>query len=98
MISAGLTTYVDENASLEEKVEFLLRRDRDAQRIENDLGRRLRAIEEEAPRRLEELRAGMEQHVATTLEDAFGEYRPLRAFGAFLLAAGLGLVTAGNFF
>jgi hypothetical protein len=62
-----------------------------------DLGARLTAIEEGTPERLEELRRGMELHVAQAVEAAHREYLPLRILGALLLALGLGCVTVANF-
>ncbi len=86
-----------EGASLEERVEFLIRRDEEAQQRENDHEARLTAIEGETPERLEELRSAMELHVADSLEAAHRAYRELRIFGAVLLALGLGCATAANF-
>jgi hypothetical protein len=85
------------DATLEERVEYLLRREQEAQTKLNAHDERLRAIEEQLPRRLDELRAETEEHVATELSAAESRYRPLRFVGALLLAAGLGLTTAGNF-
>jgi hypothetical protein len=85
-----------EGASLEEKVEFLLGRDQEAQERENDYEARLSAIEGETPERLEELQRGMERHVAEALEAAHREYQPLRILGAVLLALGLFCVTVAN--
>jgi hypothetical protein len=88
---------VSNQGSLEDRVEFLLRREEATQQKLNAHDERLRAIEENVPERLDELRAETEEHVANELSAAESRYRPLRFVGALLLAAGLGLTTAGNF-
>jgi hypothetical protein len=81
---------------LERKVEFLLRRDEEAQRGINDLTARVASLEQESRRRLEELRGRMEAHVSTELSTAVAEYRPARIIGTIAVAIGLALATAGN--
>ena len=79
--------------SLEDKVEYLLRRDQDAQRRENELNARLDRIERETSERLAELRGEMETHVAHELDALRVEYRPLRVAGTIALVIGLACVT-----
>jgi hypothetical protein len=83
--------------TLEGKVEYLLRRDQDAQRQANDFAWRVSRIEEESPERLAELRQQMEEHVARELTAALQVYRPLRVAGTIALATGLACVTTATF-
>jgi hypothetical protein len=96
-LSASGFVSVSESASLDEKVAFLLRRDEENQRRSNALHARVAAIEQESPKRLEELRREFEQHVADALASAHEVYLPLRLTGAGLLVMGLGCATAANF-
>jgi hypothetical protein len=96
-LSGSAVTSISEGASLEQKVEFLLRRDQEAQQRKNEHAARLNAIEGETPKRLEDLRSEMELHVAEALAAAHGEYLELRVFGAGLLTLGVFCVTAANF-
>jgi len=80
--------------TLEQKVEYLLRRDEDAQRRANELEARLGRLESESPRRLAELREAMEEHVARELTAALEAYRPVRVAGTGALVLGLACVTA----
>jgi hypothetical protein len=82
--------------SLEDKVEYLLRRDQDAQRRANELDARLDRIEAESTERLAELRGQMETHVARELTAAQEAYRPLRVAGTVALVIGLACVTAAT--
>ena len=82
--------------SLEEKVEYLLRRDQDAQRRVNEHDERLDRIEAESTERLAELRGQMETHIARELGAALEAYRPLRVAGTVALVIGLGCVTAAT--
>jgi hypothetical protein len=98
--SAGSVSVVvspNPDATLEERVEYLLRREQEAQAKLNTHDERIRAIEKHVPKRLDELRTETEEHVAGELSAAESRYRPLRFVGALLLAAGLGLTTSGNF-
>jgi hypothetical protein len=98
-IANSISVVVSPNpdATLEERVEYLLRREEEAQAKLNAHDERLRAIEKHVPERLDELRAETQEHVASELSAAESRYRPLRFVGALLLAVGLGLTTAGNF-
>ena len=87
---------ITHGATVEEKVEFLLRRDQERQQSEAEMGRRITAIERESPQRLAELRSDMEARVADEVEAAKVEYRPLRVLGALALTLGLALSTLGN--
>jgi hypothetical protein len=90
IVSTGATT-------IEEKVEYLLRRDHDAQRHVNALGERVSRLEAESPRALKEAQRGMEEHVASELAAAQDEYRPLRVVGTVLLVVGLVCTTVATF-
>ena len=83
--------------TIEEKVEYLLRRDQDAQRQANELAERVGGLERETSRRLDEARQRMEAHVASELATAHEEYRPLRIVGTVALAIGLVCVTLATF-
>jgi hypothetical protein len=87
MVSTSATT-------LEDKVEYLLRRDQNAQREANALAMRVGRLEAESSRRLAELRRQMEEHFDVKLTSALQEYRPLRIAGAVALSFGLVCVTA----
>lgn len=84
-------------AMLEQKVEFLLTRDQEAQRDINALRARIEDFESESSRRLaesqREIEAGFEQKLRAALE----EYRPLRIFGVIALLVGLFCPTLANF-
>lgn len=88
---------VSSDASLEEKVEFLLSRDQEAQSRINVLTDRIEAIEAETPRQLDRLRDQMETHVTRELVAARDEYRPLRIGGTIALAIGLLCMSVANF-
>jgi hypothetical protein len=83
-------------STLEEKIEFLLRRDKDAQVGMNDLRDRVATIERESPERLDQLRDGLIEHVAAERAAAEATYRTERTLGAIALAVGLILSTIGN--
>jgi hypothetical protein len=95
--NATVMKAASEGASLEEKIEFLLRRDQEAQRDVNDLRTKLAAIEGNMPEQLEQLRWAMEEHVNEALIEAHRRYLPLRVIGAVALAAGLVCVTVATF-
>jgi len=94
---ASLTVSVRADATVEEKVAFLLRRDQDSQSSINALTKRVAEIEGRTPRELEQLRAQMETHVAQELARARDEYRPLRIGGTIALAIGLICMSVANF-
>jgi hypothetical protein len=83
--------------TVEQKVEFLLRRDEEAQHHVNELRERIKVLEGDVESGLETARAEMKDHVARALQTAHEAYLPLRIVGVIALAVGLGLVTAGNF-
>jgi hypothetical protein len=85
------------DASLEEKVHFLLSRDTDAQRFEADVLERLRAIEETTESRLLEASKDLQRRLETRLSETAQEFRPLRVVGLVLLIIGLVATTAVNF-
>lgn len=84
---------IDPSASLEAKVEFLLRRNHETQMAVNALSGRLTVIE----RRLDD-RESLEINVAEVIAASQAEYRPLRLLGTFALLAGLVCVTAASVF
>jgi hypothetical protein len=88
---------VNADASLDEKVAYLLSRDQDAQRVVNDLAGRVAAIETQLPGQLATLRDEMRTHVAAELAASEADYRPARIGGTIALAIGLVLVTVANF-
>jgi hypothetical protein len=57
----------------------------------------LGAQKDDMARGLSDQQAKMEAHVADALRTAHQAYLPLRLLGAFLLAVGLGCVTAASF-
>jgi hypothetical protein len=83
--------------TLEEKVEFLVQRDQEAQRDVNELRDRLRGLERDTEAKLKGARGEMEDHVARALRAAHEAYLALRIVGVVALVIGLALVTAGNF-
>jgi hypothetical protein len=83
-------------ASLEEQVAFLLRRNVESQTETNALAARIAALEEETPGRLEALRAELEEHVSRTVATAKEDYRTARVMGALVLVLGLALTTLAN--
>jgi hypothetical protein len=85
------------DATQEEQLAYLMRRDQDAQHSMNALAGRVVDLETQTPERLEELRKGMEAHVAGELASALEAYRPLRVLGTSALAIGLICVTTANF-
>jgi len=96
-ISTAAEVGFNPEASLEDKVAFLLRRNSETQKEMNALSQRLDAIETEAPKRVDELRAELEAHIAHELTAAKEDYRAARIGGAMVLAVGLALTTTGNF-
>lgn len=84
-------------APLEDKVEFLLRRNIDSQREVNALARRIAALEEEGPPRAAELRSEMEKHVERELATAREDNRTARVIGAVLLHVRPRADDRGNF-
>jgi hypothetical protein len=94
---ASVIKGVGQYAIMEEKIAFLLQRDQEAQQAVNALTRRVEDLETAMPQRLEELRMGLEAHVASELTAALEAYRPLRVAGTFALAIGLICLTSANF-
>jgi hypothetical protein len=88
---------IDEGASLERKIAFLLRRDLETQANVDSLGKRLGDLEAASERRLDELRGAMEAHVARELAAAREDYRAVRIYGTVALALGLLSTTLANF-
>ncbi len=84
-------------ATIEQKVDFLLRRDQASQEAVNRLARRMEDLEERLARDLEGLCEQMEGHVERKLTIAAEQYRALRVAGTAALAFGLVCVTTANF-
>ena len=95
--SVSVVVSSNPEASLEERVEYLMRREQEAQARLNAHDERLGKVEEQLPKRLEELRAETQEHVSTSITAAEWKYRPVRFIGAIALTVGLALTTAGNF-
>jgi hypothetical protein len=85
-----------EATTLESKVEFLLRRDAEAQQHMNKLVERVMDLEERVARETEALRQHAEDRIESRIEETQWEYRVVRWWGVGALVAGLGLSTAGN--
>jgi hypothetical protein len=96
-LTLSALTAVRDGATLVEKVEFLLGRDREAQEARNELSERVAAIGADAPRRLAQLRVELEAHVADELAAKQADYRAVRIGGTVALVVGLGLATWANF-
>jgi hypothetical protein len=84
-------------ATLEQKVEFLLTRDQEAQRNVYALRGQIEDIQAESPKRLAQLREEVEAHFAQALNAALETHRLLRIRGAIALLLGLICVTYANF-
>jgi hypothetical protein len=89
VVSSGANT-------LEGKVEFLLRRDADAQQHMNKLVERVMDLEERVTRETDTLRHHAEGRIESRIEETQWEYRVVRWCGVGALVVGLGLSTAGN--
>lgn len=88
---------IKDEATLEEKVAFLLRRDKEAQSDVQALAHRFDDLETALDPRLDDLRDSMAAHVGTSLEAVHRAYLPLRRLGVVLLVVGLAMATSGNF-
>lgn len=95
--SASAVVSIGPDATLEEQVAYLLRREQEAQRNLNAHDKRLRAIEDSLPKQLDELRADTERHVSEEISAVAWQHRPLRFIGALALLIGLVLTTAASF-
>ncbi len=96
-VSGAVTVAVSDGASLEDKVAFLLRQDQKAQQLKNKVAARLNALEQEGPKRLDEVRAERKGHFEERVIVVLNRYRPLRQAGAVLLAVGLICLSVANF-
>jgi hypothetical protein len=94
---ASLMKSVSDAATLEEKVDFLLTRDQEAQRDLNIVRQRVEDLEADTSKRLDQLRREIETRFTQDLKAALDEYRPLRIWGAVALLLGLACVTYANF-
>ena len=92
-IAAGLSARgihgVSPTATLEEKVDFLLRRAEITQEVTATLSDRIAAISSKIEHEITELRDESRAHVAAELKSAEEADRPLRLIGSLLLIAGV---------
>jgi hypothetical protein len=84
-------------ATLEEKVEFLLKRDQEAQGDFNVLRGRIEDVESESSKRLDESQREIRTSFEGKLTAALQEYRSLRIVGVIALVVGLACATLANF-
>jgi hypothetical protein len=75
--------------TIDQKVEYLLRRDEAAQRDLNAFGDRVKRLEDESPGQVAKTEQELKEHVARELAAAHEKYRPLRQVGAILLVGGV---------
>jgi hypothetical protein len=87
---------VDPQASLTDKVDYLLRRDEEIQRGFDGLRGRIDGVKHQMEAGFERT-PEMETFVSGELTKAHAAYLPLRIAGVVFLLIGLMLVTAGNF-
>jgi hypothetical protein len=80
---------VNPDASLEEKVEYLLRREQVAQDVADRLSERIKALASTIETQVAELRAETQARVTAESQAAVEADRPLRLIGALLLTVGL---------
>jgi hypothetical protein len=83
--------------TLEEKVAFLLRRDREAQSDVNDLRYAIKDLRADVTQMLDDLRNELKAYVAYELTASEAAYKTARIGGTVALAIGLLLATLGNF-
>ena len=88
---------IRDDATVEEKVRFLLTRDEEAQRDVQVLDRRIAELQTTIDSKLGALRSTMTAHVAESLDSAHREYLALRLVGVAFVVVGLTLATLGNF-
>lgn len=86
---AAVVKEVDEEATLEARVSFLLQRDQEAQEVENRLSARLDDLDSSMSKQLTETRSRLQAHFAEKLAEELHRYRPLRILGTIALATGL---------
>jgi hypothetical protein len=84
-------------ATLQEKVEYLLARDRDVKGQLERMKDRLDSAEKGIVLGLDDLRASMTAHVASSLGEAHRRYIEARYLGIVLVILGLAVATLGNF-
>lgn len=98
-LGGGVRAFVSprKDASLEEKVAYLVRRDREAQEAEGRIKERVDALEAESRQRVEDLRLEIEALIESELRAAQEDFRAVRIGGAVALTIGLMLTTLGNF-
>lgn len=95
--SLSLKKIVNPNATLDEKIAFLIQRDLEAQRDVSGLAARVGAIESQTPQQLDALREEMKAHVSAERAASDAAHRTARVMGAVALTVGLGLSTAAVF-
>jgi hypothetical protein len=96
-LGGSLATVTGMSATtLEDKVEWLLRRDQEAQKQVSDLSKRLGELESAMPERLAALNESLNAHVTDKIAEAQSDFRATRILGALALTVGLGLTTAAT--
>lgn len=85
------------DATIEQKVDFLMRRDQQSQTVNDALSRRLEELGAESETGLRGLRAELETLIDKNLGELKREYFLAKLVGVAALVVGLGLTTAGNF-
>jgi len=95
-LSGSAVIGFDESAGIEEKVSYLLRRDRESQEAANALATRVEHLERETPQQLEKLRDDLHEHIETRLSSRLADLRAARLWGVAGLIIGLGLGTVAN--
>jgi hypothetical protein len=88
-LSAKVRVAVSDEATLEEKVDFLLRRDQEGQDFHQRIWESVEAVEARFDQQTTAMRDETVSHVAAELEAVDKEGRALRLIGAVLLVAGL---------
>lgn len=96
-LSASAEVHAAKDLTIAEKVEFLIRRDQNAQRDLNRIAKRVETTENETSRRLDQLGDDLKAHVERKLTVAAEAYRPLRIAGTLALALGLVAVSIAPF-
>jgi hypothetical protein len=96
-VSGSASAVVSTGArTLEEKVEFLLRRDAEAQGHMNELVDRVKRLEQRLTREIDTLRAHLERQIDHRIAEVHRDYQTARFIGVAALVLGLGLSTAAN--
>ncbi len=93
---SGVTSPRD-GATLEEKVAYLLRQDREAQKVHNALAGRVEDLKRYTVKGFDDVWAKTKRHVEEKGTEALNLYRCHRICGAIFLTAGLLCLVAASF-